>query len=123
MTKKPEQPGKLLTMPAPAPQPKPAKMPPWLRGEARRYWRRHAAELTRRGLLDNFTAMYFALVCSCWRSLREISDRILRDGVSVSGPGGRPVAHPLLAAQNRELKLFRAFARDMGMLPKNQNGK
>jgi len=107
-------PGKLIPMPA---APKPPKMPPWIRGEGRRFWKQHEAELVKRGLLDGFMSLYFALVCSQWRAWREISDQITRDGLTIPGRSGRPVAHPLLAAQNRELKMFRLLSRDMGMSP------
>jgi P27 family predicted phage terminase small subunit len=117
-TEKPNK-ARLLTMPATSSATAP-KPPAWLRGEAKRYWRQHEDELARRGLLDDFTVMFFAIVCSCWASWFAISRQIQKDGITVPGPGGRPVVHPLLAAQARELKLFRMLAKDMGLMPKSR---
>jgi P27 family predicted phage terminase small subunit len=108
--------GKILTMPFGSTLP-PAEMPTWLKGEARKCWRRHEAELTRAGNLNVLFGFSFALLCSCWADYLEIEEQIRKDGMVVTGAGGRPVAHPLTAARSQALRQYLSLAREFGMTP------
>ena len=107
---------KLLTMPEQSQEPC-AKMPAWLPREAKRYWRQTAPELERRGVLVSLYQGLFTALCCLWGNYVSMGEQIRRDGMVLTGRGGRQYAHPLLAAQARAFALFLKVSREFGMTP------
>lgn len=94
-----------------------ATMPRWLSKDARAFWRQHAPELTRRGLLTGLDAQSFALLCESWARLRDLDARIQQDGAVITGPRGGMRQHPLTSARNQTERAIFEGMRAFGMSP------
>jgi P27 family predicted phage terminase small subunit len=121
MNENENQPAKarLLKMPASQKEPR-AEMSNWLRPAAKKYWRDHAPWLEKNGLLDVITAGLFTALCCTWANYLAMGERIRKDGMVLTARNGRPYAHPLWAAYNRELRMLLLLSRDFSLTPKSR---
>lgn len=92
------------------------RCPSGLSPVARAYWKRHAANLAKRGLLmasdrDSFKVLceVYGLISDCMKTLRE-------EGLVVDGKGGVK-KHPASSVLNALLQQFRLLAAEFGLTP------
>jgi phage terminase small subunit len=81
--------------------------PRWLSPAAKVFWKRHAPELRRQGLLDSMTRHSFAMLCCCWANLRQMEAAI----------ADTPGAKGLQREYRQSLQVFWELARDFGLAP------
>jgi P27 family predicted phage terminase small subunit len=92
-------------------------MPKHLSPLARKFWRKHAPGLEKRGCLTALDEIAFAGLCEAWGTIRLCEETVRRDGMILTGPRGKIAPHPLIREKSRWEKLFIAMLRDFGMTP------
>jgi P27 family predicted phage terminase small subunit len=94
-----------------------AKMPADLSPAARVIWKREAPGLERRKLLDGLSQPLFVMLCEQLVTVQELNEVVRRDGLVITGRGGRQVAHPALAALRSSGRIVLSLLREFQMTP------
>ena len=94
-----------------------AEMPDFLSPEVVKLWKQYAPELEKRKLLDELSAPLFAGLCQQTATVRELNEILRRDGMVITGRGGRQVPHPAFAALRSSQKICLQLMREFGMTP------
>lgn len=103
---------------SPAPPP-----PEWLGTEARAEWERVAPVLHARGALTAATLGALETYASSVASVRQCEAAIAREGVTVTGPGGIPRAHPCLGMKNKAAAVALQLAKRLGLFDDAEKAK
>lgn len=109
--------------------------PDFLRGNARAldFWQRHAPTLSRAGRLKPEQAAIFAILCEMAGEVRQLSEAIAAEGLTIEGPRG-PRANPKVRMLGTARRDLLAAARGFGLdslsdarlpaeLPPNEDGE
>jgi P27 family predicted phage terminase small subunit len=94
-----------------------AKMPADLSPAAKIIWKREAPGLKRRGLLDALSAPLFIMLVEQLATVNELNEVVRKDGLVITGRGGRQVAHPALSALRSSGKIVLQLLKEFGMTP------
>lgn len=101
----------------PDPEPVAPKCPTFLKGQARREWKRISEHLEGLGLLTQIDLAALASYCLAWETLIE-SDKVIRaEGRTILTPNGSTQQHPELSIRNRAMDQVRMFLTEFGMSP------
>lgn len=90
--------------------------PEWLGAEARAEWARVAPVLHARGALTCATFGALETYVSSVATVRQCESAIAREGVTITGPGGVPRAHPCLGMKNKAAAVVLQLAKRLGLL-------
>jgi len=91
--------------------------PSFLKGEARREWKRITPELEILGLISKLDLAALAAYCSNWKMFVEADKAINTEGLTCINPRGQLVARPEIAIRHRAMSQMRAFLIEFGMTP------
>jgi P27 family predicted phage terminase small subunit len=97
-----------------------ARMPSWLTGDGRKFWKQHAPKLKQLGRLTALDSVSFAVVCSSYELLRQIDTKIEEDGFVLEGPRGGVKPHPLLSTRDKWFKSFIEGCKQFGLSPSSR---
>jgi P27 family predicted phage terminase small subunit len=95
----------------------PATMPEFLAPEAVKFWKTYAPGLEKRKLLDELSAPLFAGLAEQVAHVREMEAILRRDGLLITGRGGRQVPHPAFAELLASQKICLALMKEFQMTP------
>lgn len=101
----------------PAPPPAVPSCPSFLKGEARREWKRISKDLATLGLLTRIDRAALAGYCTAWETYVESDKEVRLNGRTTTTDKGNLVQHPELANRNRALEMMKAFLAEFGMTP------
>ncbi|HMB90134.1 MAG TPA: phage terminase small subunit P27 family [Rhodothermales bacterium] len=105
----------------PAPEPVAPKCPTFLKGEARREWKRISAELVKLKLLAEIDRAALAAYCSNWETF-VLADKIIREkGLTCLTPNGHEQQRPEIAIRNKAFQQMRNFLSEFGMTPASRS--
>jgi P27 family predicted phage terminase small subunit len=90
--------------------------PDFIRGNARAldFWQRHAPTLSRAGRLKPEQAATFGLVCEMAGEVRQLSEAVAAEGLTIEGPRG-PRANPKVRMLGTARRDLLAAARGFGL--------
>ena len=91
--------------------------PKFLKGEARKQYKKTGKKLLRIGLLTELDDMALSMMCQAWAEYLEATDQVQKSGMLVKSPNGFPVLNPYLIAANQALKKVRSLLAEFGMTP------
>lgn len=94
-----------------------AKMPAFLKGDARKFWRDHAAKLEELGRLTKLDESAFSVLCDTYSMLKKLDLQIETDGFVLTGPRGATRPHPLLRTRDTWLRSFLQGCKEFGLTP------
>ena len=94
----------------------PVKRPRGLKGLPDTFWREHASELERLGVLTGVDGAAFRLMAEAYAFAIEAAFELRLDGFTVEGRDG-PKKNPLAQVWRDNAVLFKAFATEFGMTP------
>ena len=101
----------------PAPEPIAPKCPTFLKGEARREWKRISAELEKLQLLTQIDRAALAAYCTSWETY-VLADKVIREkGLTIVTPKGHEQQRPEISIRNKALEQMRTFLSEFGMTP------
>jgi len=101
----------------PAPEAVAPKCPTFLKGEARREWKRVSDELESLGLLSRIDRGALAAYCTAWATFVE-ADKIIRtEGMTFVTQKGYHQQRPEVGIRSRAMDQMRAFMSEFGMTP------
>ncbi|MEZ4699249.1 MAG: phage terminase small subunit P27 family [Rhodothermales bacterium] len=101
----------------PEPEAAVPKCPSFLKGEARREWRRIVPELQEMGLLSRIDRAALCGYCASWETLVESDKVISAEGRTIVNAKGQLVAHPEMAIRSRAMDQLRGYMVEFGMTP------
>ncbi|HEX7119405.1 MAG TPA: phage terminase small subunit P27 family [Longimicrobiales bacterium] len=105
--------------------PKPAQttpeMPTWMRGEARKEWKRIVPELDALGLLAKVDLAVLAMYCAAWGRYCEAEKKLKRHGMTMVSPSGYEQKSPFLTIADKALDQVRRLATELGLSPAARN--
>lgn len=105
----------------PKPEPVRPSCPSWLAKEAKREWRRIAAELEALGLLTRVDRAALAAYCQCYARWVAAEAALRRpDGsmtLTTTTDKGNIIQHPAVGIANKAMAEMRAFLSEFGMTP------
>ena len=96
--------------------------PSFLKGEARREWKRISPELAANGLLSELDRAALAAYCSSWGMYVETDKVIRAEGLTYVNSRGREMARPEVAIRRQAMNQMKAFITEFGMTP-NSRGR
>ena len=94
-----------------------ATMPAHLSPAAKIIWKREVKGLQKRKLLDALSAPLFIMLCEQLATVNELNEIVRRDGLVITGRGGRQVAHPALSALRSSGKIVLSLLKEFQMTP------
>lgn len=101
-------------------EPKPeseVKRPRGLKGLPDKFWREHAPELERVGILTGVDSAAFRMMAEAYAFAIEAAGELRETGFVVEGADGTPKKHPLAQVWRDNAQLFRQYAAEFGMTP------
>ena len=107
----------------PKPEPVRPSCPTWLAKEAKREWRRIAAELESLGLLTRVDRAALAAYCQCYARWVEAEAELVpfsgdgRMQLTTTTDKGNVIQHPAVGIANKAMAEMRAFLTEFGMTP------
>jgi len=105
-------------LPSQRAQPRPgAHCPSWLPGAAKAKWRRLGPVLKRLGLLTEIDEGAFTLYCVAWARFVHASQRIEREGPTITAGNKTLIPHPLIAIMNAAMKQLCSLGAEFGLSP------
>jgi P27 family predicted phage terminase small subunit len=122
-------PGKRKRGPEPVPTAASVKPPPELTPTAKRFWERHALELSRLGMLTLNDVSSFAACCEAWAFMmaakKELKATARRDAEVITKDrthGGEPRKHPAWTIYRQAEAAFMSWSREFGLTPSSRVG-
>jgi P27 family predicted phage terminase small subunit len=100
----------------PRPSDRPVVAPAWLVGYALEVWERLADELVRLGVLKWTDADAFAAYCTAVARLRDATETLAREGLTIPTKSGI-AKHPAATAANEATSQIRALGTHFGLTP------
>lgn len=97
--------------------------PAWLSPEARDEWERVAPVLHDRGALTQATIGTLETYVASAATVRQCEVAIAKEGVTVTGPGGIPRAHPCLGMKNKAAAVALQLAKRLGLFDDAERAK
>jgi P27 family predicted phage terminase small subunit len=94
-----------------------ATMPAHLSPAAKIIWKREAPALEKMKTLDGLSAPLFVMLCEQLATVQELNEVIRKDGLVITGRGGRQVPHPALNALRSSGKIVLSLLKEFGMTP------
>ena len=104
----------------PSPAPGIPNCPSFLKGEARREWKRVAPELANLGLYTELDRAALAAYCSSWGMYVEVDKVIREEGLTYLNSRGRELPRPEVAIRRHAIRQMRSFATEFGMTPSSR---
>ena len=104
----------------PAPAPGVPNCPSFLKGEARREWKRVAPELAGLGLYKELDRAALAAYCSSWGMYVEVDKVIREEGLTYLNSRGRELLRPEVAIRRQAISQMKAFLTEFGMTPSSR---
>ncbi len=101
----------------PKPEQTVPKCPTFLKGEARREWRRITAELIKLKLLSEIDRAALAAYCTNWEMYVEADKIIRKEGMTCITPKGHVQQRAEIGIRNRAMLQMKAFLSEFGMTP------
>ena len=105
-------------------EPRPAtavpSCPSCLSDEAKKEWKRLAAELADLGLLTRIDRGQLAAYCQAHALWVEAVQALGRYGTMVKSPNGYPMQSPYVAVLNRQVDIMTRIAAEFGMTPSSR---
>lgn len=112
--------GRSLNLREPKPRGGAPHCPRWLKGEARKEWRRVAPELKRLGVLTSLDRAALAMYCEAWAWWLTAKQALEREGLTFTTPTGSIKARPEVAIMNQAAKQAHALACELGLTPSSR---
>lgn len=97
------------------------KCPTFIKGEARREWKRVVIELFDAGLLTSIDRAALAAYCQAWARWVEAEKRITENGYTFKTESGYQQQTPWVGIANSALDLMRKFMSEFGMTPSSRS--
>ncbi len=101
----------------PAPEADLPKCPTFLKGEARREWKRIVPELAALQLISRIDRAALCGYCTAWETMVESDKVVQAEGTTIRNAKGRLVQHPELAIRDQAMKMLRGYLVEFGMTP------
>lgn len=93
------------------------KCPTFIKGEARREWKRIVPELAALGILSRIDRAALAAYCTAWETVVESHQDIEEQGRTILNDKGRMVQNPNVAIRARAMDMLRMYMSEFGMTP------
>lgn len=103
------------------PAPTAPERPTFLRGEARREWKRITAELDRLGLLASTDLAVLAMYCSAWGRYYEAEKMVKKHGMTMTTPNGYQQKSAWLQIADKAHDQLRRLVTELGLSPAARN--
>ena len=97
------------------------KCPTFLKGEARREWKRISVELEQLGLISQIDRAALAAYCSCWAQFAETEKLLQTDGLTVVTPKGHVQQRPEVSIRRAALDQMKAYLTEFGLTPASRS--
>lgn len=91
--------------------------PTWLRGAARKEWRRVAKQLAETGRLIELDRTALALYCEAFADYLEAAAIVQEEGMVAIDAEGSPVPHPAVLVRDDAWSRMMEAAQEFGMTP------
>lgn len=101
----------------PVPAPTIPKCPTFLKGEARREWKRISVELEKLKLLSEIDRAALAAYCENWAMFVLATKEIRENGITCLSPNGHVMQRPEIAIRNKAMMQMKTFLAEFGMTP------
>ncbi|AZY48848.1 phage terminase small subunit P27 family [Bordetella avium] len=94
--------------------------PEWLQGHGRDLWEHLAPLLCREKILQATDIQNLEAYCAAYGRFREAEEDILKNGIVVAGPQGRPLKNPAATVANEALKQMATYGALLGLDPSSR---
>jgi P27 family predicted phage terminase small subunit len=115
-------PGKQRLTPGPEFRAGRPKCPVWVKGEARKLWKKLAPELEEQGLLALVNGSALEGLCRAYAKAVECEKVLIEQGLTYESKNGYICPRPEVLIAQKEWQLVRSFCGEFGLTP-SSNGK
>jgi len=106
---------------APKPSAERPECPDWLKGEARKEWRRQVRILDAKHLLSRDYQASLVMYCQAWGEFVECTQELQRIGArTTTTDKGNLIQHPLIGVRNKACDRVMRLGREFGFTPQSE---
>jgi len=93
------------------------KCPLWIKGEARKEWKRVVPMLDALGVLTEMDVTAFEIYCRTYAQWKYAEEQLNKEGLTITTPNGHKQTSPYVSIANQCKKIMRNYLAAFGMTP------